>query len=241
MARRASGEIPPSMSLGEAFEAVKTIDEKGGGTLPLVMLATHLKYSPTSSGFRLKVGNLKQFGLVSGSGDSVTLTDLGQKIAAPTSENGLQIYYEPFQKIEMFDFLHKRYSNKQLPAHLDIKNLLIQEKKFDKDTANTWATRFLDSAQAAKLIHSDGGRNILLARPAASFTPPALPPPPGESASGAADSSRGTNFTNLEMTVILIALGDGKKAEIRFPEDITSKQIDKIIKTIEAQRPDDQG
>ena len=90
------------------------------------------------------------------------------------------------------------------------------------------------------LVSRDSGKSILLPKPATQGGPTINPASPYNTPSnGEPEDNLRDRGSDLGETVLSIALGDGKKAQIRFPLEITAKQIDKIIKTIEAQRPDD--
>src|SRR5258708_35223938 len=78
------GTVPPLLSLGEAELLTKRVYEHGGGEASFDLLSQIAGNSVSSSTFTKKLASLKWFGLAAEQNKTVSLTDTGLAIAAPT-------------------------------------------------------------------------------------------------------------------------------------------------------------
>ncbi len=166
MPKRPSGAVPLQLRFGDAVKVAQQIQNKGGGSLTLPMLAEAMGYSLSSSGFRMKLSAMKQHGLIEDEGkEKIKLSDLGLSVVAPPPEDEGRSLKDAFLRVSIYKSIHERYANKLLPLKGELANLLIHERKLDQKTAQVWAENFIDGAEGASLTRPRGERLLLLENP----------------------------------------------------------------------------
>jgi len=121
----------PKNSLAEALKLAESIrDNNAGQPYNRIDLASSIDLTPSSSFFRLLITASNKFGLTEGSytSENIALTELGQQIVSPTSDEekseGLlnALYNVPFYK-QFFE----KYENNRLPRKDLLLNTLERE------------------------------------------------------------------------------------------------------------------
>ena len=234
MPKRPTGAVPLQLRFGDAVKIAQQIQNTGGGSLTLPMLAEAMSYSLSSSGFRMKLGAMKQHGLIEDEGkDRIKLSDLGLSVVAPPPEDGGKSIKEAFLRVPIYVFIHGRYANKLLPLKAELANLLIHERKLDQKTAIVWAENFVEGAKSALLTRPRGERVLLLENPHIEGAPeepikrgeenqPLVPPEPPK--------LPGTNNNR----VFSIPFSGGKSVQITMTGDLTNAELGAVIGMLQA-------
>ncbi len=85
--RRRPGVGFPTFNLADTSEALKKLG-KYGKTHSTASIATYLGHKTDNSGpFRMKLASMREWGVLAGTGDRLSLTSTGLAIALPTSED----------------------------------------------------------------------------------------------------------------------------------------------------------
>lgn len=127
----------PYNDLETAIGVAKAVHNRTGMsacTLPL--LAAELDHEVNSGTFRLKITAARMFGLVRVDRASVTLTDLGRRLADERSDERGPDLDEAFLSVELYKALYKRYEGYVLPPppalEREMVSLGVSEKQKDK-------------------------------------------------------------------------------------------------------------
>jgi hypothetical protein len=158
------GTVPPYITLDEAFRLANAIYAQGGGKASTDLMSRLIGNSSSSSSFNRKAGALKVYGVVSEQGGLFTLTDIGNAIAAPISEDyGIAGRKAAFLNVPQFSKLYERLKSKLLPADEFLKNILEQDVGVPRDFSVAWVKAFKDALNAAGLlfVRADGKNQIL--------------------------------------------------------------------------------
>jgi len=166
MARKSSGNVPPWMDLREAIELIKTIYEKGGGSMGLDDLATLMNHTIKSSAFTMKMGAMRAFGLVNTDGQIVKLSSLGSAIVAPSSSDEYrEAVFKAFNAISLYSSLHQKYRGGYLPEDSFLANTLQREFGVSSENREKWVESFKQSGRAVGVIRDEGGKIRVLQTP----------------------------------------------------------------------------
>jgi hypothetical protein len=139
----------PSMSLGEAVtEIAKVYEAEDRNKMSRSVLAAHLGYSSLSGASASKIGALRHFGLVDGSGDSLTVSTLAITLVLkdPNDPEYRSALAEAVRNPTLYRELLDEYSSKPSLANLEF-NLI--QRGFLKKSATGAAQDFLDSCDFA--------------------------------------------------------------------------------------------
>ena len=139
----------PYMGLQEAMEVAQAIHRTtGSGLCQTDQLAAALDLSMASSGFRVRLGTTKMFGLIEserGSG-AVRLTDLGHRIVDPGQERAAKV--EAFLNVPLYRKLVEIHRGKTLPPPAALERVMAELGVAKKQTDRARQT-FDRSAQNA--------------------------------------------------------------------------------------------
>jgi len=105
----------PYLPLEEAMAIAKGVYEVAGSSCQVDQLAGHLKQSPTSSMFKLRVSTARIFGLVSNSQGTITLTPLGTRICDPLQEQAAKA--DAFLTVPLYKQVYEQFKGQNLPPH----------------------------------------------------------------------------------------------------------------------------
>ncbi|RWC13944.1 MAG: hypothetical protein EOS51_20360 [Mesorhizobium sp.] len=153
------------MSLSDALDVVRTLhDNVGQGEATEDQLAAWMNLSPKSSGFRVRIGTTRTFGLMEPNGPGLKLTALGRASADPAQERKAKV--EAFLTVPLYKLVYENYKGGVVPPaaafERDIKTWGVAPKQTSR------ARQALErSAEEAGFYES--GRNRLVIPASASF------------------------------------------------------------------------
>jgi len=151
----------PYMSLDEAMSVAKGVHETtGSGWCQMDQLAAALGLSMASSGFRVRMGTAKMFGLIESERgtQAVRLTDLGHRVVDPAQERGAKI--QAFLNVPLYNKLVDLHRGKTLPPPAALERVMAELGVARKQTDRARQT-FERSALGAGFF--DFGRDKLVA------------------------------------------------------------------------------
>jgi len=239
------GSNPPYLRLAEAFELTKNIYEQAGSVASYNHMSQLTGNSTSSSSFVRKLASLRWYGLATDQEKTVTLTEIGNAIAAPqTPEAASEAKKRAFLNVEVFARVYDRHKGKLLPADEFLGNIIEQDCKIPRDLSPVWVIAFKEGAKAADLFleRADGKTQILdspiltthvQSRPHIPVSwesgPPKEPvspslPPPQEGSVTVPISASG-HYSKIEVS-------GGRYAEFRIPDRITARDAQKIKKAL---------
>jgi hypothetical protein len=153
--QRPKGSLPPKISLREATDIITALYERAGGDASLDEVSAIMGNSRGSSTFQIKLGLLKNYGLITTEGDKVRLSETGHSIVAPKEQAernaGLK---KAFTSNEVFKTIYEKYIGRLLPQDEFLKNSFVE--LIPKDLADKWMEQFKDSALCAGLLMDRG-------------------------------------------------------------------------------------
>jgi len=153
----------PSYNLGVALQVADKIERVGGGKLTEETLAVSLGVSAKSSGFRLRINNARQFGLVTKQGEYLSTTHTAKSILKPTASNEkADALRQAFLSIPLFKVVVSRFKGQPLPRGDSFRNVLEREFKIESARVRDAERVLLDSAREAGLITESGGNTYLV-------------------------------------------------------------------------------
>lgn len=233
--RLPKGTLPPFLTLGDAVDLALRLYEHGGGSASSDLLSQLAGNSVSSSTFVKKLASLKLYGLATEQNKTITLTDLGLAIAAPTDADGaISARKNALLKVDVFNRVYERHKGKLLPADEFLRNIVQSEFRIPRDVAGLWVRSFKDSARTAGLLleRSDGRTQV---RDGA-VTEVSKADAPTTSAQAAPDSRSSSRSDLIDVTVPLSASGQssrfevsgGRYASFYVPDKITRRDAEKL-------------
>ncbi|APV49014.1 hypothetical protein BWI17_04550 [Betaproteobacteria bacterium GR16-43] len=151
----------PSINLETAVNRAKQFwDGESKYEAPLTSAFQHWGYGPKSSGARLTVAAMLNFGLMTDRGANasrlVKLTPLGVDLMmAPNADFRVQKLKETVQKPKVFADLLRQFDPKNLPSNQTIAHYLVTVKGFNPSGAEACIKSFRESIRYAQLVSSD--------------------------------------------------------------------------------------
>lgn len=145
----------PSMSLGEAIEAMRKVyAQEKRGRFPRLSLATHLGYTSINGRSLAKIGTLRAYGLIDGREDvlSVSQTALAIIEAPEGSEDRANAYREAFLSPGIFARIHEEYGE-TTPSPQTLR-WWLQKQNYIGEAADKVMQSYLESLE---LINSIAG------------------------------------------------------------------------------------
>jgi hypothetical protein len=233
--RLPKGTRPPFLTLGDALDLAVRLYEHGGGSGNSDLLSQLAGNSVSSSTFVKKLASLKWYGLVSEQNGTVTLTDLGLSIAAPTDPEGaISARKAALLRVDVFNRVYERHKGKLLPADEYLGNIIKGEFGIPRNVADLWVRSFKDGARAAGLLleRSDGKtqvRDAAIAEVSKADAPAASNP----ALSDVRPFSRGdlidvTNPFSASGQCSRFELSGGQFASFYVPDKITKRDAEKL-------------
>lgn len=162
---RKRGKSFPVVSL---FEASQILREAGkyGFEHSIASFATYMGHKTITSGaFRQRLAAFREWGLITGRGEVLTMTEVACKIAIPLDEDTeREALQEAFGNCEVFAELHEQMAKNQPLDHDRIGSQGVHGFGVAPNRARLFARSFAESAIAAQLARTDSeGRLVLLA------------------------------------------------------------------------------
>lgn len=147
-------------------EAVKIIRDAGvyGNTHHIDALATYAGHSTANSGaFRSKVAALRDWGLIAGNGDAVSLTDSAIQLANPVDQSTtIKVLQDVFKSSELF---WDMYTNTAKGVALDIDGIAnkgVTTYRVSVKGKRNFAQSFIESAESVNLLERVGDKVKLM-------------------------------------------------------------------------------
>ncbi|WP_124705834.1 winged helix-turn-helix domain-containing protein [Sulfuriferula multivorans] len=175
-----SGVSFPYYNLQLSIDAAKIVHEKGGGACTREQLASYLGYSAVKNGgFLSRVSAARMFGLIEQEGDTIRVTERGQKILSPVIESEReQALIDSFMSVELFNKFYEQFKGNTLPAETGIKNLFLTQYKVVHDRIAPTIKIMFDSAETAGYFKVPGNRSKMVSPPMSNGGSHAQTPPP---------------------------------------------------------------
>ncbi len=161
----------PYFDLDASIKVAEAIHMQGGGACSPDQLAHWLDYKSTRSGtFLTRVAAAKQFGLIEGSGDRLTVADRALAILAPVMpSDAIRSRAEAFLNVALFDRVYNDFRGKTLPPEVGLSNLFQNTYKIVPDRVPAAVRVFSASARQAEFLVG-AGDNTRLIQPSGAAT-----------------------------------------------------------------------
>ncbi len=162
---RSQATMPyPYTNLNSGLEVARVIHEKGGGECSAMHLASFLSYTNVRGGaFVSRISAAKQFGLIIGGQEALSVTERAMKILAPVMpEDGIQAKLDAFMEVPLFKDVFERFKGKSLPPEGGLKNLFANTYRLSPDRVGPAVRVFYESAEQAGLFELSPDRTQLL-------------------------------------------------------------------------------
>lgn len=140
----------PNISLGPALEAIRpAFDKENRNKMSRSVLAKHMGYTSLNGRALGKIGAVRAYGLIEGSGDELRISDDAVKalMAPQLSNERLEALGRLANKPALFKELRKEFPN-TLPSLDNLKYALVK-RQFTQDAAEKAAKSFLASMNLA--------------------------------------------------------------------------------------------
>ena len=146
----------PLMDLGTALEAVRpALKAENRNKMSRSVLAKHLGYNSLNGRALGKIGAIRAYGLIDGSGDELRVSD-DAVTALLNPDRGL-VYREALKRLAdkptLFQEIQKQYPA-DLPSESNLSFWLVQQKRFTQEAAGKAAKTFLATM---RLVYEGAG------------------------------------------------------------------------------------
>ena len=178
---------PPSRKRGKGFpvvplsEAAQILKEAGkyGFEHSTASFAVHMGHKSTTSGaFRQRLAAFRDWGLITGRGGMLTMTEVARKIAMPTDDDAeRQALQQAFWNCDVFTGLHEGMAKGQPLDRDRVGSQAVHGFDVAPHRAQQFARSFVDSAVAAQLAKIDGQGSLVLLEPGNDAQPEDGDPP----------------------------------------------------------------
>ena len=161
--RRKRGTGFPVVPLSEAARILKEAG-KYGFEHPTPTFASHMGHSSTNSGtFRLRLSAFRYWGLITGRGDTLTMTEVARQIAIPPDlEPERRAMQEAFSNCEVFARLHEQSAKGQPLDPVRLAGRAVHELGVAPAKASKFVESFIESALAAELAERNDDGEVVL-------------------------------------------------------------------------------
>ncbi|SRR6266851_6998875 len=153
----------PQMPLSEAVKAIQDIG-KYGFEHATTAVAGYLGHQTANSGpYRAKLSALKDWNLVKASGDRISLTDLGRRVAAPPSGQLEQAdLQQVFLSCQVFATLYNSMAKERDLDRASLANTAVHNLRVNIKSKDRFVDSFATSAVAVGLAEQKGDKIKLL-------------------------------------------------------------------------------
>ena len=114
----------PYMNLDAVIPLPKTVYELGARACERGQLAGRLNMAADGGQFRQKLQNARTFGLLTYSGKSVDLTEVGVQLCDPTTEK--EALVRAFLSVPLFEQVYKKLRDRPLPPDAAIQRQMVE-------------------------------------------------------------------------------------------------------------------
>lgn len=163
---RKRGKGFPVVPLSEAASILKEAG-KYGFEHPTASFAGHMGHTSITSGaFRQRLAAFRDWGLITGRGDMLTMTEVARKIAMPTDDAAeREALQQAFWNCDVFTGLHEGMAKGQPLDRDRVGSQAVHGFGVAPTRAQLFARSFVDSAVAAHLARIDAQGNLVLLEP----------------------------------------------------------------------------
>lgn len=171
----AAGPKRPSRKRGTAFpvvslpEAARILKDAGkyGFEHHVGSFATYMGHSSTNSGaFRQRLAAFRDWELVEGRGDTLTLTETARRIAMPTDEAAeCQALQQAFKNCDVFTGLYDKMAKGQPLDRDGLAAQAVHGFGVSPAKAHQFVRSFVESVVAARVAEEDDQGNVVLLEP----------------------------------------------------------------------------
>lgn len=175
--KRTQSEVRfPYYNLDASVEVAVAMHREAAGSCDRSQLASYLKYkSVTNGSFLTRVTAAKLFGFISQTGNQLSLTDLGRRVAAPIAANDAErAKADAFLNVELFRKIYEAFDGQTLPPELGLRNALLTKYGVVEARVGPAIKVFYDSADQAGYFR--GGDRSRLVKPIFSGSPAIVEP-----------------------------------------------------------------
>ena len=153
----------PVVPLSEAVQILRKA-AKYGFDHSLATFARAMGHSTTNSGaFRLRLSAFRNWGLIAGGRDTVTMTEIARTIAVATDEIDLrQALQQAFWNCEIFSGLYEQMAKSETLDQDDLGAHAVLKLGVAPGKRQTFVKSFVDSLETAQLAKVDGQGNVVL-------------------------------------------------------------------------------
>lgn len=244
------GTKVPYISLEDAIRITKGIPREGGLDGSFDALVKVTGNSSSSSSFQAKLSVLRGFGILTVSGQSYSLTDIGRHIAQPDlPEQEAKGVFDAFCSHSVLKAVWENYKGKILPKIEYIANYLEKEQDIPTDKKEGWANYIVDAMTFTGLVHDrdDGSMQVLMGPSTAKKTES------GDNGEGRDEKpvvrkpeslietlTKNPGAPNIEVTGAEVwgvlsqrRISGGRKAVIAIPDELLQDDIDMLNKILD--------
>ena len=162
----------PSQKRGTGFpvvplsEAARILKEAGkyGFEHTAASFATCMGHSTANSGaFRQRLAAFRDWGLVTGRGDMLTMTDIARKVAVPTDQAGERLaLQQAFNNCDVFVGLYEQVAKGQPLNRERLGAQAVHDYGVAPSSKSKFAKSFVESLVAARLAEVDSQGDVIL-------------------------------------------------------------------------------
>ena len=197
-------------------------------------IAEHLGLAAQSGPFNRKLSSLRQYGLLEPTGKDLRVSDLFLRIEHATDEEERRrSLREALGRPTIFQGLLAQYESSGMPSDINLTNQLVLKYRFTKKNAETVAKAFLESCRFAGLSQGRPFAPLFPLSPSASGVSKMGPAEPQKNVAPSSDSNRRHEERQAQCRQE-IPLGVGRRAVVELPEDVSTEEIAKIVRVLQA-------
>lgn len=160
--QEARGTGFPVLALQEAADVVKAAGAHGRSHSPDALAAYAGHTSSNSGPFRRKVAALRDWGLITGTGDTLTLTDRAMRIAHPPSDAELSdAMFDAFRNCELFWKVFENTAKGVELTYAALANSAVNNHGVGVGSKDKFVDSLVDSAATVGLADKVAGEKVI--------------------------------------------------------------------------------
>ncbi len=221
----------PSISLEEAIAGIKQFYASERRTaVDGITASKAIGYNSMSGAARVKLGSLKQYGLLSGRGEKLAISDLGLRIVLPANDGDAEAAVrEAALSPNIFMKLYETHAEASTNATV---SYLVREMGFAEDSARRLDRAFRETLKFAKIQAETYNTGVESPVSATQETPTMTSAAPLSTAS----AMRGSNALVLSVPYVGGALS--VQVSVAPGERLTQKLVEKVVKFLTLAKED---